>query len=79
MTITEAVLIRVEELLKEKNMTKKQLIEKSGIPVGTMASLYKKLAKSINLVTLYALAGGFDMKIHEFVDHDAFLNVEVRP
>ncbi|MBE7088405.1 MAG: helix-turn-helix transcriptional regulator [Clostridiales bacterium] len=79
MTITEAVLIRIEELLRERNMTKRQLIEKSAIPAGTMASLYKKLAKSINLVTLYALARGFDMKISEFVNHEAFLNVEVKP
>lgn len=79
MTITEAVILRIDELLEQRNMTRKQLIAKSGLPAGTLASLYKKLAKSVNLATVFALAKGFDMKIEEFVEHEAFKNVEVKP
>lgn len=77
MTITEAVIIRINGLLKERNMTKQQLINKSGVPIGTLSSLYKKLAKSVNLSTLFALARGFEMSATEFLSHEIFNDIQV--
>lgn len=77
MTITEAVIFRIERLMAENSMTKRELIERSGLPVGTVASLYKKLAKSVNLSTVFLLAKAFGITVTEFLNDEVFDSVVV--
>lgn len=77
MTITEAVIIRTDCLLKEHKMTKKELAEKSRLSVGTIASIYKKLAKSVNLSTVFALARAFGLSVNEFLNDEIFDDVNI--
>lgn len=77
MTITEAVVFRIDQLMAENSMTKRELIERSGLPVGTVASLYKKLAKSVNLSTVFLLAKAFEITVTEFLNDEVFETVVV--
>lgn len=77
MTITEAVISRINQLLVEKEMTKEELIQNSGLHVSTLESIYKKLSKSVNLSTVFTLAKGFGMSACEFLNNEVFQQVEV--
>ncbi len=72
MTITQAVIARTTELLKERKMTKRQLARQAHLSEGTLASIFKQLAKSVTLATLYSLAYGFGMTIKEFMNSPYF-------
>ncbi|MCD8201260.1 MAG: helix-turn-helix transcriptional regulator [Clostridia bacterium] len=68
MTLTQAVIARTNDLLNEKRMTKRQLAKASNLSEGTIASIYKQLAKSVTLSTLQAICDGFGMSMIEFLD-----------
>ncbi|MCD8201072.1 MAG: helix-turn-helix transcriptional regulator [Clostridia bacterium] len=76
MTITQAVILRTNELLAEKKMTKTGLAKKSGVSLGTIQSIYKQLSKGITLATLFLLCEGFDITPSEFLDSDYFRRVD---
>ena len=73
MTISKAVSIRINELLKENQMTQYKLEQKSGIPHDTIKSIMKGKAKGVNLKTIIAIADGFDLTVSEFLNKDLFL------
>lgn len=77
MTITEAVILRINNLLKEQGMTKKQLAIKANISQGTLSSIYKKIAKGVSLSTLFCIAHGFGMTASEFLSDAVFENIVV--
>lgn len=72
MTISKAVSIRINELLKENKMTQYKLEQKTGISHDTIKSIMKGKAKGVNLKTVIAIADGFDMTVHEFLNNDLF-------
>lgn len=73
MTISKAVSIRINELLKENQMTQYKLEQKSGISHDTIKSIMKGKAKGVNLKTIIAIADGFDLTVSEFLNKDLFL------
>lgn len=77
MTITEAVTTRIANLLKERKMTKKQFMELSGIPIGTLSSLHLGIAKGVSMKTLYNICKGFNMSLSEFVADELFAILDV--
>ncbi|MCD8205395.1 MAG: helix-turn-helix transcriptional regulator [Clostridia bacterium] len=72
MTLTQAVIARTNDLLIERKMTKKQLAKAANLSEGTLASIYKQLAKSITLATLQSICNGFGMSMIEFLDCSYF-------
>ncbi len=72
MTLTQAVIARTNDLLKERKMTKRQLTRAAKLSEGTLASIYKQLAKSVTLGTLHALSVGFGITMVEFLDCEYF-------
>ena len=72
MTLTQAVIARTNDLLKERKMTKRQLTKAANLSEGTLASIYKQLAKSVTLNTLHALCVGFGITMVEFLDCEYF-------
>ncbi len=68
MTLTQAVIARTNDLLKERKMTKRQLTKAANLSEGTLASIYKQLAKSVTLATLHSLCTGFGITMVEFLD-----------
>ena len=73
MNISQAVAIRITELLKLNNMTQYKLEQKTGISHDTIKSIMKGKAKGVNLKTVIAIADGFDLTVKEFLDNDLFL------
>lgn len=77
MSINDAVATRINNLLKEKKMTKYRLEQKSGVYHGAMDRILKGQNSTVTLTTLYKLATGFGMTILEFLDDDLFLYDEL--
>lgn len=79
MTVNDAVAKRVNQLLKEKNMTQYRLEQASGIQYGHMQWIMSGKSKTVTLSTAMMLANGFGMTIIEFLDDEMFLfeNLEV--
>ena len=72
MELNEAVAERIEELLKEKQMTAYRLFILSGVPQATISGIRLKRSRSVRLDTIYALAQGFGISIAEFFDSPLF-------
>lgn len=79
MTMIEAVATRIDDLLKERNMSRRQLAEDANLPFETIGSIFKKLAKSVTLSTLGALCAGLGMTMSEFLDSKYFKRAEDTP
>ncbi len=79
MTVNDAVAKRVEDLLKEKNMTQYRLEQNSGIQHGHMQWIMSGKSKTVTLSTVIMLANGFGMTVIEFLSDDMFKyeNLEV--
>lgn len=72
MKLQDAVILRIEQLCIERNMTKYELFKASGVPQSTLTSIKKKRSGSVKVVTLYALCEGFDISLVEFFDSPIF-------
>ncbi|MDR0976000.1 MAG: helix-turn-helix transcriptional regulator [Christensenellaceae bacterium] len=77
MTIQEAVLRRVDQLLRERNMTRYALCKKVAMPQSTLQHLYNSDQKSLNFNTIILFAEGFDMEVAEFLSHPLFLHENI--
>ena len=78
-TVNDAVVKRIRELLVEKKMTQYRLEQLSGIQHGHMQWIMSGKSKTVTLSTVLLLANGFGMTVVEFLDNDTFLfeNLEV--
>ena len=72
MNISEAVAIRIRELLEEKRITQYKLEKNSCLSHDTIKSIMKGKAKGVNLKTVIAIADGFSMTVCEFLDSELF-------
>lgn len=77
MNVCKAVSIRINNLLKEKNMTLYRLEQNSGILHGTMMCIINERNKNITLKTIMQLARGFDMTLLQFLDDKIFTSEEI--
>lgn len=73
MDISQAVAIRIKELLKEKNMTQYRLEQNACLSHDTVKSIMKGKTKGVNLKTVIAIADGFGMTIYDFLNSPLFL------
>ncbi len=72
MTISQAVVSRVENLLRQKGLTAYKLIQLSTLPKETYKSLMKGKTKSVDLKTVFSLCSGFNISIQEFFNDPIF-------
>ena len=72
MTVSQAVVKRISELLREKNMTQYRLEKKSNIQHGSMQCIMNGRNKKTMLNTVIMIARGFDMTVDEFLDDEIF-------
>ena len=77
MTLCEATAIRIEKLLKERNMKLYHLEKSSGILHGTMACIMRRKNKDITLGKIMMIAKGFNMTFIEFLDDPIFHSEEL--
>lgn len=71
-TVNHAVALRIEELLKQKNITRYRLAMNSGVTHSTLKNIIHETVRDNLLSTLILIAGGFDMTISEFLNSPLF-------
>ena len=79
MKLNRAVSLRIEELLKEHNMTQYQLSSRSGVPKSTISNLMHCAYDSVKLRIIHELCQGFSVSISEFFASPLFDEVNLDP
>ena len=70
--VNHALALRIEELLKSKNMTKYRLALNSGITHSTLKNIMHETVKDNLWSTVILIASGVDMTVSEFLDTQLF-------
>ena len=68
MKISEAVALRIKELLKEHKMTLYKLEKASGVLHGTMSNIMYGRNKGLTLAVLIQISKGFGIPYQEFLN-----------
>ncbi len=71
-TVNHALALRIEELLKEKNITRYKLAMESGVPHSTIKNIMHETVKDNLLSTTILIANGFGISVSEFLDSPLF-------
>lgn len=79
MKLNQAISLRLQELLKEYNMTQYQLFTKSGVPKSTISNLIHCSYDSVKLRIIHELCQGFEISIPEFFQSPLFDETELDP
>lgn len=66
MKTREAVVLRIKELCRERNLTINALAMISGMPPTTLKNILSGVSKNPGIVTLKILCDGLDMTLEEF-------------
>ena len=70
--ISEAVTIRLKELLDERWLSVYKLERRSAVSHDTLKSIMKGKTKGVNLKTLIALSDGLWITVSEFLNSELF-------
>lgn len=70
--ISEAVTIRLKELLDERGLSVYKLERRSAVSHDTLKSIIKGKTKGVNLKTLIALSDGLGITVSEFLNSELF-------
>ena len=77
MTFIQAVSVRLQELLKEKDMKPYGLSMASGVSQTTIGDIKYLRNKSVSTKILYDLCQGLGIEITEFFDSPLFLSENI--
>ena len=72
MNLQEAVATRLNNLLREKNMTQYALCQKIGMNQTTTYNIMYGRCKSVTLKTICYLADGLGISLQEFINDPLF-------
>ena len=78
MELSEAIVLRIKQLLKEKNMKTYDLSIKSGVPRSTISLFLSRETKTIRLENLLYLCERFGIELKDFFNDEVFKNVEAK-
>lgn len=67
---SDAVVIRLKEICKDRDITINKLATLSGLRQSTLNDLMSGTTNNPKLITLYKIATGLDMTISELLDFD---------
>ena len=70
--ISEAVTIRLKELLDERGLSVYKLERRSAVSHDTLKSIMKGKTKGVNLKTLIALSDRLGITVSEFLNSELF-------
>ena len=77
MTVNQAVRLRIEELLAQKNMTQYRLEMESGLSHGVIGCIMRDRNKNVTLKTIMMLAQGFKITLLEFLSSPYFTEARI--
>ncbi len=78
MELSEAIVLRIKQLLEEKNMKTYDLSIKSGVPRSTISLFLSRETKTMRLENLLYICEGFEIELKDFFDDKVFKNVEAK-
>ena len=76
MGIKKAIVKRLKNICKDRNIKYNSLAAMSGVTPSTVYSLLDESRNDIGVVVLKKLCDGLDMTITEFFDDDIFIELE---
>lgn len=76
MQLSDALRIRINKLLKEKNMKVWDLCKTSGIPCSTLSTFLTGKTKLLKLNTILHICEGCNMQLEDFFNDEVFCDVE---
>lgn len=76
MDTQEAVICRIRQLCKERNITPNGISNLSAIPQGTVKSILNGESKNPGIVNIKKLCDGFDITLGEFFSTELFDRLE---
>lgn len=76
MNTQEAVVKRIRQLCREKNITPNGISNMSAIPQGTVKSILNGESKNPGIVNIKKLCDGFDITLGEFFSTELFDGLE---
>lgn len=78
MTFSNAVGLRLKNLLKERNMTLYRFTKISGILRSTLEHIIGSKSYDVKLSTIYSIASTFNITIKEFFNDKLFDNFDFK-
>ena len=72
MTLTEALSLRLNELLQEHKLTQYRLSLLSGVSQSTIGDIRHQRNKTVNIRIIYEIAQGLKMDLPDFFDSPLF-------
>lgn len=76
MLIKDAVVLRLQNICRERNIRYNELAVRSGVTPSTVYSLMDQRRHDLSIITLKKLCDGLDLTIAEFFDDDLFKTLE---
>ncbi len=76
MDFSDLVAIKIQEIMKEKNMNSNQLSKLTGIYRSTLTMFLTRKNRTIRLENLLYICEAFDMKLSEFFSDKRFDEAE---
>jgi transcriptional regulator with XRE-family HTH domain len=76
MNISQAVIKRIEELCKERNLTINALSNISGVTQSTVNDIVSGTTYNAGIATIKKLCDGLGISIRDFFNSDLFTNLE---
>lgn len=76
MGVYNVVVDRINELIKEKNITPNGLSYLSGVSQSTIKSILNGESKNPGIVTIKKLCDGLEVSLIEFFNTESFENLE---
>ncbi len=72
MTLAEALSLRIDQLMEERNLTQYRLAQLSGLAETTIADIRKMRNRGTNIQNINAIAQGLEMDLTEFFSSPLF-------
>ena len=76
MTIAEAVVKRIYELIDERQLTINKISTISGVTQSTVSDIVNGVTSNVKIATVKKLCDGLDISIREFFDSPLFDDLE---
>lgn len=76
MQLSEALRLRIKQLLKENNMKVWDLCKATGIPCSTLSTFLTGKSKLLKINTILHICEGINIQLKDFFDSEIFLDVE---
>ena len=76
MQLSEALRLRIKQLLKENNMKVWDLCKATGIPCSTLSTFLTGKSKLLKINTILHICEGFNIQLKDFFFFYIFLDVE---